>query len=91
PDAGSDVAALSCRAEADGDDYVLNGSKTWISNGGLADFYCVFARTQADAGSRGISAFIVDAGTAGLSVDDSISVISPHPLASLRFENCRVP
>ena len=91
PDAGSDVAALSCRAEADGGDYVLNGSKTWISNGGLADFYCVFARTQADAGSRGISAFIVDAGTAGLSVDDSISVISPHPLASLRFENCRVP
>lgn len=91
PDAGSDVAALSCRAEADGDGYVLNGSKTWISNGGLADFYCVFARTQADAGSRGISAFIVDAGTAGLSVDDSISVISPHPLASLHFENCRVP
>ncbi|MBS0466691.1 MAG: acyl-CoA dehydrogenase family protein, partial [Proteobacteria bacterium] len=91
PDAGSDVAALSCRADADGDGYLLNGSKTWISNGGLADFYCVFARTQADGGARGISAFIVDADTAGLRVDESINVISPHPLASLRFENCRIP
>lgn len=91
PDAGSDVGALSCRAEVDGDDYVLNGNKTWISNGGLADFYCVFARTDVDAGARGISAFIVDANTPGLSVDDSISVISPHPLASLQFKNCKVP
>lgn len=91
PDAGSDVAALSCKAEANGDNYVLNGRKTWISNGGLADFYCVFARTDANAGSRGISAFIVEADTPGLKVEETINVMSPHPLATLLFENCRVP
>lgn len=90
PDAGSDVAALSCKAEADGSSYILNGRKTWISNGGLADFYCVFARTDANAGSRGISAFIVDADTTGLSVAETINVMSPHPLATLEFNNCRV-
>ena len=62
PDAGSDVAALNCAAREDGDSYVLNGEKTWISNGGIADFYVVFARTGEGEGSRGISAFIVDAG-----------------------------
>ncbi|HEY0202471.1 MAG TPA: acyl-CoA dehydrogenase family protein [Burkholderiaceae bacterium] len=91
PDAGSDVAALSCSAQKDGNTYVINGYKTWISNGGIADFYCVFARTDAEAGSRGISAFIVDANTPGLFIDEVIDVISPHPLAKLRFDNCRVP
>ncbi|OZI72030.1 acyl-CoA dehydrogenase family protein [Bordetella genomosp. 12] len=90
PDAGSDVAALQCRAQPSGQDYVLDGCKTWISNGGLADFYCVFARTGA-SGSGGISAFIVDADTPGLVVQEQIDVISPHPLATLRLEHCRVP
>ncbi len=90
PDAGSDVAALACEARADGDAYVLNGEKTWISNGGIADFYVVFART-ADKGSRGISAFIVDADTRGFEIVERIDVIAPHPLARLRFDNCRVP
>jgi len=91
PDAGSDVAALHCSAVEDGDHYVLNGTKTWISNGGLADFYCVFARTDANAGSRGITAFLVDASTPGLIVDEIIPVISPHPLATLKLLNCRIP
>ncbi len=90
PDAGSDVAALACNARADGDAYVLAGEKTWISNGGIADFYVVFARTS-DKGSRGISAFIVDAGTPGFEIAERIDVIAPHPLARLRFDNCRVP
>ncbi|AZY47897.1 acyl-CoA dehydrogenase family protein [Bordetella avium] len=90
PEAGSDVAALSCRAEAQSDGFVLNGHKTWISNGGLADFYCVFARTG-EPGSRGISAFIVDADTPGLVIEERIDVMSPHPLALLRFDRCRVP
>jgi alkylation response protein AidB-like acyl-CoA dehydrogenase len=70
---------------------VLNGSKTWISNGGIADFYVVFARTGEAAGSRGISAFIVDADTPGLEIAGRIQVIAPHPLATLRFTECRVP
>ena len=91
PDAGSDVAALTCAARADGDHYVLNGRKTWISNGGLADFYCVFARTDEKAGSRGITAFVVDADTPGFEIEHRIDVMSPHPLAMLRFDECRVP
>jgi acyl-CoA dehydrogenase len=91
PDAGSDVAALNCSAVEAGDHFVLNGTKTWISNGGLADFYCVFARTDASAGSRGISAFILDADTPGLVVDEIIRVMSPHPLATLELSDCRVP
>lgn len=91
PDAGSDVAALTCSATEDGDHYVLNGCKTWISNGGLADFYCVFARTDAQAGARGITAFVVDADTPGLHIEEIIPVISPHPLATLRLADCRVP
>lgn len=91
PEAGSDVAALNCMAHTDGNDYVLNGHKTWISNGGLADFYCVFVRTDPDAGSRGITAFVVDADTPGLVVEERIEVMSPHPLALLRFDQCRVP
>ncbi|NHZ41053.1 acyl-CoA dehydrogenase family protein [Massilia aquatica] len=91
PQAGSDVAAMQCAALRDGDDYVLNGEKTWISNGGIADFYVVFARTGEAPGARGISAFIVDAATPGLSVAERIEVIAPHPLARLRFDGCRVP
>jgi acyl-CoA dehydrogenase len=91
PDAGSDVAAMACAAVADGDHYVLNGEKTWISNGGIADFYVVFARTGEAPGSRGISAFIVDAGTPGFEIAERIDVIAPHPLARLRFTNCRIP
>ena len=90
PEAGSDVAAMACSARADGDGYVLDGEKTWISNGGIADFYTVFARTG-DNGARGISAFIVDAGTPGFEIAERIDVIAPHPLARLRFSACRVP
>ncbi|MCY0855800.1 acyl-CoA dehydrogenase family protein [Cupriavidus sp. D39] len=91
PDAGSDVAAMQCRAVQDGEHYMLDGVKTWISNGGIADFYCVFARTSEAPGARGISAFVVDADTPGLTIAERIDVMAPHPLATLRFENCRVP
>jgi acyl-CoA dehydrogenase len=91
PDAGSDVGAMRCAAHADGDSYVLNGEKTWISNGGIADFYVVFARTGEAPGARGISAFIVDAATPGLEIAERIEVIAPHPLARLRFNHCRIP
>lgn len=91
PEAGSDVAAMSCSAERVGDDYVINGEKTWISNGGIADFYVVFVRTGEAPGARGITALIVDAQTPGLAIAERIDVIAPHPLARLRFTDCRVP
>ena len=91
PDAGSDVAALACEARVDGEQVVLNGEKTWISNGGIADFYVVFARSGEAPGARGISAFIVDAGTPGFEIAERIQVIAPHPLARLRFTDCRIP
>ncbi|CAM4215840.1 acyl-CoA dehydrogenase family protein [Comamonas aquatilis] len=91
PEAGSDVAAMACEARLDGDHYVLNGEKTWISNGGIADFYVVFVRTGEAPGSRGISALIVDADTQGFEIAERINVIAPHPLARLQFTNCRVP
>jgi acyl-CoA dehydrogenase len=91
PDAGSDVAALACAAREEAGEYVLDGQKTWISNGGIASFYVVFARTGEAPGSRGISAFIVDAGTPGLSIAERIEVIAPHPLARLALSGCRVP
>lgn len=91
PDSGSDAAALQCAARRDGEDYVLDGEKTWISNGGIADFYVVFARTGEAPGARGISAFIVDADVAGLEIAERIDVIAPHPLARLQFTSCRVP
>lgn len=91
PQAGSDVAAMRCAAVADGDSYVINGEKTWISNGGIADFYVVFARTGEQPGARGISAFIVDADAPGLEIAERIDVIAPHPLARLVFRDCRVP
>jgi acyl-CoA dehydrogenase len=90
-DAGSDVAALQCEARRDGDAYILNGEKTWISNGGIADFYVLFARTGEADGSRGITAFIVDASTPGFEIGERIEVIAPHPLARLTFKNCRIP
>ncbi|MGN6230774.1 MAG: acyl-CoA dehydrogenase family protein [Trinickia sp.] len=91
PEAGSDVAALSLAAREDGDAYVLDGEKTWISNGGIADFYVVFARTGEAPGARGISAFLVDADTPGFTIAERIDVIAPHPLARLRFDGARVP
>jgi acyl-CoA dehydrogenase len=91
PDAGSDVAALKCTAKRDGDSYLIDGEKTWISNGGIADFYVTFARTGEEAGSKGISAFIVDANSPGLKIAERIEVMAPHPLARLAFANCRIP
>jgi acyl-CoA dehydrogenase len=91
PEAGSDVAAMQCAARRDGDDFILDGEKTWISNGGIADFYVVFARTGEAPGARGISAFIVDAGTPGFEIAERIDVIAPHPLARLKFSGCRIP
>ncbi len=91
PDAGSDVGAMTTRAVADGGDYVLEGTKTWISNAGIADVYTVFARVSDAPGTRGLGAFIVEAGTPGLTVAERIDVIAPHPLGTLRFDGCRVP
>lgn len=92
PEAGSDVAAMSTTATPDGNAHVrLDGVKTWISNGGIADHYVVFARTGEAPGARGLSAFVVDAETPGLTIANRIEVIAPHPLATLRFEGCRVP
>ncbi len=91
PDAGSDVAALACSARVEGDHYVLDGAKTWISNGGIAHFYVVFARTGEAPGSRGISAFVVDAHTPGLDASERIALMAPHPMATLRFTRCRIP
>ncbi len=91
PDAGSDVAAMQCRATQKGGEWVLNGEKTWISNGGIADFYCVFARSADEPGARGISAFLVPAETPGLHIAERIDVMAPHPLATLAFEDCRIP
>ena len=90
-EAGSDVAALATSARRDGDHYVLDGEKTWISNGGLASFYTVFARTGEGPGAKGLSAFVVPADAGGFSVVERIPVIAPHPLARLRFESVRVP
>jgi acyl-CoA dehydrogenase len=92
PEAGSDVAALATTAKPDGSAHVrIDGSKTWVSNGGIADHYIVFVRTGEAAGARGLSAFVVDAATPGLSVERRIEVIAPHPLATLRFDGVRVP
>ncbi len=91
PQSGSDVAAIATTAVRDGGDYVIDGEKTLISNGGLADQYVVFARTGEAPGARGLSAFVVDADTPGFSVVERFDVIAPHPLARLGFEGCRVP
>ena len=89
--AGSDVGAMTTRAVQDGDHYVIDGAKTWISNAGLADFYTVFARLGDTPGAKGLAAFVVDADNPGLSVSERINVIAPHPLGSLSFRGCRVP
>lgn len=98
PDAGSDVAAMQTAARREGDEYVLNGTKTWISNGGIANLYCVFARTtpgqhRADGtvSAQGITAFLVEPDDPGFSVEQRIDVIAPHPLGTLRFADCRIP
>jgi len=90
PDAGSDVAAMALRATPTASGWTLNGQKTWISNGGMAGFYVVFAKTEPDAGARGISAFIVDADAPGLDSSAHIQVMAPHPLATLTFTDCTV-
>ena len=91
PQGGSDVAALETEATRDGNHFVLNGEKTWISNGGIADFYVVIARTGEAPGAKGLSAFVVDGDNPGLKIAERIDVMAPHPLARLSFEECRVP
>jgi acyl-CoA dehydrogenase len=91
PASGSDVANITTAAKPDGDGYVIDGEKTWISNGGIADVYVVFARTGEAPGARGLSAFIVPADTPGFTIAERIETIAPHPLARLQFNNCRVP
>ncbi len=90
PDAGSDVGAMQARARRDGSGWVLDGCKTWISNAGIADFYCVFARTGESGGTRGISAFLVPADAQGLRVAERIPVMAPHPLGRIELEACRL-
>jgi acyl-CoA dehydrogenase len=91
PEAGSDVAAIATSARLESGEYILNGTKTWISNGGIADFYTVVARTGEAPGAKGLTAFVVDATTRGLEIGERIDVTAPHPLATLRFQSCRVP
>lgn len=90
-EAGSDVASMQTSGQLDGDHYIINGGKTWISNGGIADHYIVFARTEGLPGAKGLTAFVVDADTEGLSIEERIEVIAPHPLATLKFTNMRIP
>lgn len=91
PQSGSDVAATATTATRDGASYVLNGEKTWISNGGIADVYTVFARTGEAPGARGLSAFIVPADTPGLAIAERLETIAPHPLARLTLSDLRLP
>lgn len=91
PQSGSDVANSSMTARLDGDEYVLDGEKTWISNGGIANVYTVFARTEEAPGAKGLSAFIVPAGVDGFEISERLETIAPHPLATLQFNNCRIP
>jgi acyl-CoA dehydrogenase len=89
PDCGSDAANMATSAMRDGNEWVLVGEKTLISNGGIADFYLTFARTGEGEGARGLSAFIVPAGE--VEVVERIEVVAPHPLARLRYDNVRIP
>ena len=91
PEGGSDVAAMSTSAKLDGNHYVINGVKTWISNAGIADQYVLFARTDDAPGAKGLSAFVIDADNPGLEVTDRINVIAPHPLGTVTLTDCRVP
>jgi acyl-CoA dehydrogenase len=90
PASGSDVANIATTARRDGNGYVLDGEKTWISNGGIADLYVVFARTGEAPGARGLSAFIVRGDNPGLHIAECIEVMAPHPLARLAFKSCKV-
>lgn len=90
-ESGSDVANMTTSATDKGDHYILNGAKTFISNGGIADYYIVFARTGEAPGAKGLSAFILDADTDGLEITERIEVIAPHPLATLKFNDCKIP
>ena len=91
PRSGSDVAQLDTTAERDGDSYRINGEKTWISNGGIADVYTVFARTGEGPGAKGLSAFLVPADTPGLEVRERLESVAPHPLARLGFNDMVLP
>jgi acyl-CoA dehydrogenase len=91
PASGSDVANMTMSARRDGGDFILEGEKTWISNGGIADVYTLFARTGEGPGAKGISAFVVPADTAGLEIAERIEVVAPHPLARLSFRGARIP
>jgi len=91
PQSGSDVANSTMTATEDGEYFVLNGEKTWISNGGIADVYTVFARTGERPGAKGLSAFVVPADTVGVKIVERLETIAPHPLARLRFSDCRIP
>lgn len=91
PASGSDVANSTMTATRDGDDYILNGEKTWISNGGIASVYTLFARSEDMPGAKGLSAFVVPAGLPGFEVSERLETIAPHPLATLRFTDCRIP
>ena len=91
PQSGSDVANSTMTADRDGDTYVLNGEKTWISNGGIADVYTLFARTGEAPGAKGLSAFIVTPDIPGFEIAERLETIAPHPLARLRFTDCRIP
>lgn len=90
-ESGSDVANMTTSATSTDDHYILNGAKTFISNGGIADYYVVFARTGEAPGAKGLSAFILDAETDGIEITERIEVIAPHPLATLTFKNCKIP
>jgi len=91
PEAGSDVSALQTTARRDGESYLIDGVKTFISNAGLADFYTVFAKTDTTKGSKGISAFVVEKHAPGLFLEEKIELIAPHPIGRLRFDGCRIP
>lgn len=91
PGSGSDVANIATTAEKSGNEYLLKGEKTWISNGGIADVYVVFARTGEAPGAKGLSAFLVPANTPGFAVEERLETIAPHPLARLSFTDMRLP
>jgi acyl-CoA dehydrogenase len=90
-DSGSDVAATASTAEDRGDHYLVNGAKTYISNGGIADFYVTFLRTGEAPGARGLSALVIDADAPGLEIAERITVAAPHPLATLKFNAIKLP
>ena len=89
--AGSDISALSTSGKKEGANYIVNGSKAWISNAGIADFYLVFCRTEKEPGAKGLTAFVVDANSEGLEVTEKIELLAPHPIGTLRFRNVKIP